>query len=486
MSHKYTQLDFDPADFNQWMHRVADLISEFQETLDDRKAFQNRSPVEMARMFEASLPENGQPMEQIFEEIQTKVMDEATLNIGPHFYSYVLSPSNQAGMLAEFIATYLNENTTKWHLNSAGAEIEKRIIEWIADFIHYPGKRGGILLSGGSTANLVCLNVARNQMAGFDMNFEGLSQKRPMIIYVSDQVHYCVDKSCAMLGIGSKHVRKVPTTDAFHMDTEYLTRQIEKDLLEGLQPFCVVGTAGTVNTGAIDPLEEIAEICSKYGLWFHVDAAYGGPAAAVEEYREDFKGLDKADSIAIDPHKWLYVPIEAGCALFKNPKHLKETFSFVPEYLVGDRVSERTDFMEYGPQLTRSFKSLKTWVTFKFYGAQKLREAIHDDIRKASYVGEVMNQKKDFEVLSEPSLSITCFRYKPSGVSMSEEELNALNSNLIDELEKEGKVFITGTTIKGRKALRICIVNHRTQKEHLDFMIRTVEETAKKLNLHEA
>jgi glutamate/tyrosine decarboxylase-like PLP-dependent enzyme len=480
MENNYSNLDLSDHEFDYWLHRVSDLISETHQTIYDRPVFRNSSPADLYSLVNEELPETGQSMDTIMKDLKVKVIDQATMNAGPHFYSYVLSPGNQPGLLADYVASYLNQNTTKWHLNPAGAEIEKVTIRWIGSFINYSPDSTGILLSGGSMANLVCLNVARNAKVSQDLNKKGLAGMPPLTIYVSDQVHYCVDKSCAILGIGTDQVRRIPSKEDFTMDLKALKEQIEEDLEKGFKPFCIVGSAGTVNTGAIDPLEALAETCRHYNLWFHVDGAYGGPAAGV--YPELFKGLELADSVAVDPHKWLYVPIESGCALFRDGKHLMNTYSFIPEYLQGDRKSERQDFMEYGPQLTRSFKALKTWVTIRYFGAARLRKAIEEDIKKTQYIFRKIKGMKDFEVLSPPSLSIICFRFNPG--SAKTDKLNELNDRLIDQLENEGKVFITGTTIKGKRALRICIVNHRTQPEHLDYMLKTVQENARYLMDH--
>ena len=301
--------------------------------MESKKVFDAGSPDEVAASFAEYLPEEGTDLKDLLNKFERDVLGNATLNIGPHFYSYVLSPGNHAGMAGEFLSVLLNSNPAKWHLGAAGAELEKLVIRWIAQFIGYSEETGGILVSGGSMANLTCLNVARNVKSPSNIAEKGLFGTKPMTLYISEQVHYCVDKAASMLGIGKEHVRKIPTNSDYKMNLKELEKAIVRDQEEGLKPFCVVASAGTVNTGTIDDLEGVAAVCQKYDLWFHIDAAYGGPAAGTELVGKEFKGMEKADSLALDPHKWFYVPIEAGCALVRNRDHLRNTFSLIPEYL---------------------------------------------------------------------------------------------------------------------------------------------------------
>lgn len=477
-------LDFDPKSFQKLLKETCDIITRTHSSLEKRKVFSAQSPDQVASLFEEPLPQHGVEWDQLLAKIEKDVIGNATLNVGPNFYSYVLSPGNQAGLAAEFISTYLNNNPAKWHLSASGVELEKLVIKWITQFIGYDEEAGGILVSGGSMANLTCLNVARNIKSNLNVSEQGLFGIPPMTIYVSNQVHYCIDKAVSMLGIGKDQVRKVPVDEQFKMDTHQLEEMIKSDLQKGLTPFCVVASGGTVNTGTVDPMEEIHGICKKYDLWFHVDAAYGGPAAGTQLAGEEFKGMEKADSMALDPHKWFYVPIEAGCVLVREKAHLKETFSLIPEYLMVDKLANdnRTDFMEYGMQLTRHFRSLKIWMTFKAYGAAKLRKAIEHDILKTKYLEKKLKDLKEIEIISPARLSIICFRYVPQGFQEDEEYLELLNQSLILDLEKDGRVFVTGTNINHKIALRVCIVNHRTQQRHLDYLVEVILELGQKLH----
>lgn len=476
-------LDYSLDQFKSLLQKATDLILDTFSNLDRRKVFEKKSPDEISKLFDKTLPVDPITHDKLWDIVENKIVANATFSSGPNFYSYVLSPGNQVGLAGDMISTFLNQNTSKWHLGPAAAEIEKITLRWVAEFIGYTNYSGGIFVSGGSMANLTCLNVARNVKSAVDVNQQGLFQQAPLRVYLTDQAHYCVDKAISILGLGRQNIQRIPTHENLQMDIKALQTAIVDDRKAGFQPFCVVGSAGTVNTGTIDPMNAIADVCNEHKLWFHIDAAYGGPAAALSSQKEAFAGLHRADSIALDPHKWLYVPIEAGCALFKNREALRQTYSLVPEYLRVDRSVDmsRTDFMEFGPQLTRSFRALKVWMTFKAFGIKKLKSAIAHDITKAQYLKELINTSEDFEVRGPVELSIVCFRFNPKGSKLSEEELDELNIRLLHSLEEDATVFITGTSIHESAALRVCIVNHRTQIRHIDKLMDTVKKMGEKV-----
>ncbi|MDZ7681023.1 MAG: pyridoxal-dependent decarboxylase [Fodinibius sp.] len=275
--------------------------------------------------------------------------------------------------------------------------------------------------------------------------------------------------------MGKSYLRKIPVDEQMRIDPEQLEKQVQKDKNRGLEPICAIAVAGTTNSGAVDDLEAVANICEKHNLWYHVDAAYGGPAAKVEGVSNLFAGIEKADSLVVNPHKWMYVPFEAGGALVKNPEHLRETFSTIPDYLKSDQQEGgRTDLMEYNLPLTKEFKALKVWMTIKAYGADRLRNEIGNDIAKAQHLVELVEGNADLELMAPAPLSIVCFRYNPGG--MDEEALNTLNDRIIDKMEADGRVFLTGTKIDGKTALRTCFINHRTEKSDIVFLRDVVLE----------
>ena len=475
-------LDLSAEERNASLESLLQLLLRVEDNLEQSPSYHGKTVSEIRRLFDRALPEEPQPITSVLEEVERKILPHSTFNIGPYYQSYVTSCSNHAGFMGQVISTFLNQNATKWHLASAAAELEQLCIEWIKTFMGLPTDSGGVLVSGGSAANLTCLTVARNQMIGLDVKKRGMYGRQPLVLYISSEVHYCVEKAAEILGIGSDYVRKIPVHSDLTLDCDALVQAIEEDLRNGLCPFSVTASAGTVNTGVIDPLNRVADLCDQYGLWFHVDGAYGGLAAAVPEVVSLYRGLERADSIAVDPHKWLYVPFEAGCALFKREKEITATFSHVPDYLIADRTGQqRRDYMEYGFQLSRSDRALKIWMTFKVHGAGKLRTAIQQDIEKASYLGARLQESELFEIVAEGPLSIVCYRLHPTGRAYDENQLELLNQELLDTLEADGRVFITGTRVHDTLCLRSCFVNHRTQQRHLDQTVQVLEELGSKV-----
>jgi len=295
-------------------------------------------------------------------------------------------------------------------------------------------------------------------------------QPQPLVVYASTQAHSCIQKSIELLGLGSQYLRRIPVNDAYQIDVEALKTQIEQDRADGLRPVCVAASAGTVNTGAIDPLEQLADLCAAEGLWLHVDGAYGGVGILDPDVSALYKGIERADSIAIDPHKWLYMPIECGCALVKDAEAMRAAFSLLPDYLRNDR--ELPWFSEYGIQQTRGFKALKLWLVMQQVGVEGLRHLIRGNNQLAALLAHKINQHPDFELVSGGSLSIVCFRYAPSNHS----DVDGLNAQLPTHLQRDGRVFITGTRLKDRPVLRMCIVNFRTTEADLDLALQVIRE----------
>jgi len=356
-------LDLSPEKFSQLLSEAGDLVKQQYQTMQERPAYQMFEPKEVASWFAEDLPEQGMSFSDLLKFADEKVLQTATNNLGPHMYGYVMAGGTQISSIAELLSTTVNQNMGKWHLGAAMNEIEQRVIQWAADFIAYrasPSEEiAGTLVSGGSAANLTGLTVARNIY--FEQNNvreKGLFNQKPFIVYGSSETHGCVDKSVELLGIGSDNYQKIDCNDDYTINLKALTAQIEKDKQAGLQPFCVIGNAGTVNTGAIDDLDALADIAQKYGLWFHVDGAYGGLVACLESHKQFYKGMERADSVAVDFHKWLYQPFEAGCCLVKNWDQLKRTYYKRASYLAMDVNDDgRLDLNDHHFQLSRNTKA---------------------------------------------------------------------------------------------------------------------------------
>lgn len=470
-------LDFTPEELRRFIDQTAGIIEEIYTEKLNRRVFAGKSPDQVLQPFDEDLPTEGLDLSEVLEKVRNDVVGGATMNIGPRYFGYITGGGNQTAIFAEMISAALNQNNLKWHSSPISTEMEKLVIRWVSQFIGYPETAAGAILDGGSTANFNCLAVARKNMAPESMSEKGLYGLKPMTIYVSEEGHSSFDKAVDMLGIGKKNLRKIPVDSRFRMRTDMLREAIIKDRRAGLNPICVIGIAGTTNTGAVDNLREVAQIARSEGLWYHVDAAYGGPAAALDTTASLFRGMDEADSVVINPHKWLYVPFEAACILVKEPEKLRNTFSHLPDYLIGEETGEkRTDLMEYQLPLTKSFKSLKVWMTLKTFGKKRISEMIGLDIEKARHLASLVENTPGFELMAPAPLSIVCFRYKPAGVS--EEKAEKLNKKIIAAIEQDGRIFLTGTRIDGKTVMRVCFINPRTTLKDVEVITQVVSNLA--------
>lgn len=469
-------LDGDLAIFRSELAQASEVVVRLYEKLDAPRITPKKTRNEIASLLDESLPFEPQPMEAILREVENKIFANSTLYLSPRFFGYINSGGNQASILADLLASAVNQILSLWHFSPAASEVERRVVQWIAEFIGYPSQAGGCLLSGGSAGNLVGLAVARSQKGEFDAASFGMRGGPPLTAYASQEVHASVDKAMMILGMGRNQLRKVAVRDDFTIDLDALERQVSEDRNKGFHPICVVGVAGTTNTGAVDALNALADFCAEKGMWFHVDAAYGGPAAQTELAGRLFQGLERADSVVVNPHKWLYVPTEAACILVREPAALRHTFQVAADYLKKENdagIDAPLDFKDCSPQLSRSFRALKVWMAFKAYGANKLRAAIESNIQIMRYLANRIDESPDFIRLAPVPLSVVCFQYRTTNISKHTDPqyLDDLNHRLLDALEKDGRVFLSGTTIHGKRALRACSVNHRLRREDVDFLL---------------
>ncbi|HEX6535051.1 MAG TPA: aminotransferase class I/II-fold pyridoxal phosphate-dependent enzyme [Gemmatimonadaceae bacterium] len=481
-----TSLDSDLETFRDDLRKASDLVVQLYAGLDRARVTPAKSRMEIASLFDEPLPAEPQPIDAILRQVEHDIFANSTLYLTPRFLAYINASGNQASVLAELLASAVNQICAMWHFSPAASEVERRVIQWIGQFIGYAPGAGGCLVSGGSAGNLVGLAVARRRKAPFDAASLGMRGGPPLTVYTSREGHASIEKGMVLLGMGRHQLRRIPVGDDFTIDMEALEQRVTEDRKNGFHPICVVGNAGTTNTGAVDPLDELAEFCRKQDLWLHVDAAYGGPAAATEAAGRFFRGLDRADSVAVNPHKWLYVPAEAGCILVRDPRALRDTFQIVADYLREDGDAEKdgpVDFKDYSPQLHRNFRALKVWMTFKAYGTRKLRAAIESNIEIMRYLADRIDQSEDFVRLAPVPLSTVCFQYRTSDISVHEDQqrLDALNERLPAALEQDGRVFLSGTTIRGRRVLRACSVNHRLRRQDVDLLLDVIREVGDRL-----
>ena len=472
---RHSPLAMDSATFRALGHRLVDQLAECLESVPRGPVTRNESPssVRDALDLTGPLPESGMEPGALLERTAQLLFDHSLFNGHPRFFGYITAPPAPIGILGDFLAAAVNPNVGAWTLSPAATEIESQTVRWIAALIGYPQDCGGLLVSGGNMANLVCLMAARAAKAGWNVREQGVagSAARRLRVYASVETHTWIQKATDLAGLGTASTRWIPTDGRLRMDVDALRRQIETDVTAGDVPCLAVGTGGSVSTGAIDPLPAIAAICKEHGVWFHVDGAYGGFAAALPDTGDDLHGLSLADSVAVDPHKWLYAPLEAGCALVRDPEALPAAFSYHPPYY---HFEERaTNYVDYGPQNSRGFRALKVWLALKHVGAAGYRQMIADDIRLSQAMAEAVERHPELELTTQ-DLSITTFRYVPRDLRTSigepqvEAHLDALNRALLDRLQRGGEAFVSNAVVGGRYVLRACIVNFHTARADVE------------------
>jgi aromatic-L-amino-acid decarboxylase len=482
-----------PDQFRAIGHDLVDRIADFLSYLPTRPVAPNSTPAAMrSRLGAGTLPERGEDPAAITKQAAQLLFDNSTFNGHPRFFGYITSSASPIGALADMLAASVNPNCGAWGLSPIATEIELQSIQWIAELIGYapraesrePRARvGGILVSGGNMANMVCMLAGLRSQIGADKRTRGFETVPGLRVYASAEVHTWLVKAADTYGFGTNAVRMVPVDASLAMDFAALTRMIAEDRKAGLRPTMVVGTAGSVSTGAIDPLPEIAELCKREKLWFHVDGAYGAPAAALKDASAALKALSLADSVAVDPHKWLYAPIEAGCALVRDPQKLHDAFEFHPVYYKFEGAAEDppTNFHEWGPQNSRGFRALKVWMTMRQVGRAGYQRMIADDCALAQEIHALADAHDELEAMT-CSLSIATFRYVPKDGKLGDKELNELNAAILAKLQAEGVVYLSNAVIGGKFALRACIVNFRTTSADVKTLVEAAVEAGRALS----
>ncbi len=480
-------LDYSQQDLQIILEKTMALVLDQYARVDQQDGFHHYPQAEVASWFDETLPLAASDPVTLLDIVKTRVLDTATGNLGPNMYAYVMAGGNQMSTIADFLTSTINQNATKWHLGAAMTEIEKRVVKWTAEMVGYTPEAGGVMVSGGSAATLTGLTVARNIFwRQYNVNKNGLFGMKPFTVYCSTETHSSTDKSVSLLGIGSNQLRRIAVDSEFKIDLTVLQEQIEKDVANGYTPFCIVGNAGTVNTGAIDDLTALSQITKRYGMWFHVDGAYGGLVSSLPELKAKYAGMELADSIALDFHKWLYQPFEIGCTLVRSWDALRESYFKQADYLDTslEAKSDRLEFNEHYFQLSRNAKAFKVWMSLKAYGFTKIQAMMQKDLDLTRYLEKQIEAAPDFELKTHSDLAIACFRY--IGQGLSSEQIIALNQQLIPALEADGRIFITGTKLRGEFVLRACIINHRKSEASIDYLLTVVRDVANQLLSHAA
>jgi glutamate/tyrosine decarboxylase-like PLP-dependent enzyme len=470
--------NLDPDDWESMRelgHRMIDDMVDYLKTVRKRPVWQH-APEEIRNHFRTPVPQHPQSPEEIYEEFRSFILPFPIGNIHPRFWGWVIGTGTLFGAYAEFLASAMNTNTGGVDYHSANY-VEKQVIDWFKELLGFPQSASGLLTSGCSAANLIGLAVARNATAQSDMRGRGLQGEQPtLVFYASEEAHSSVQKAIELLGIGNEFLRLIPANDTFQIDVESLAQAIMKDRGEGLKPACVVGTAGTTNTGSIDDLSALAEICKEHNLWFHVDGAFGAWAALSPKAAALLHGMEQADSLAFDLHKWMYMPYEIACVLVANEEKHRGVFSLTPHYLShgeGSRGMTGGDlpwFSDYGFQLSRGFRALKAWMSIKEHGMVKYGRLIQQNIDQAAYLAELVEKAPKLELMAPVPLNVVCFRYRGDG--MADQTLDALNTKLLVELQEQGIAAPSGTTLRGRHVIHAAITNHRSTREDFDILVR--------------
>ena len=477
VSNRQAPLAMDAATFRGLGHCLVDQIAELLDALPRGPVTRNESPSEIRKALDLTgpLPESGMEAGPLLSQTAQLLFAHSLFNAHPRFFGYITASPAPIGILGDFLAAALNPNVGAWTLSPAATEIESQTVRWIASFIGYPENCGGLLVSGGNMANFVCMLAARAAKAGWNVREHGVSGDTggKLRLYCSAETHTWIQKAADLSGLGTSSIRWIPTDKKLRMDVAALRRQIEADIAAGDSPSFVVGTAGSVSTGAIDPLREIGAVCKEFGMWFHVDGAYGGFAAALPDSSDDLRGLSQADSVAVDPHKWLYAPLEAGCALVRDSEALRAAFAYHPPYYHFEE--KATNYVDFGPQNSRGFRALKVWLALKQVGAGGYRKMIADDIRLSQVLAQLVNRNEELEFMTQ-DLSITTFRYVPLGLKTSSEEehtaryLDKINCEILDRLQRGGEAFVSNAMIDSRYVLRACIVNFHTSMADVEAL----------------
>ncbi|MGH9944529.1 MAG: pyridoxal phosphate-dependent decarboxylase family protein [Pyrinomonadaceae bacterium] len=495
-----SSLDITPEELSALASGADELVREYFARVAGMPVFPAASAAEIAAWLPVELPAEPESLDALLEDCR-RVMQHSRHNGHPRFFGYIASPATPVGAYADLIASALNQNVTAWRSAPAATQIEKTVVRWLASLMGYAEGAGGLLTSGGSAANLNALYVAHRVKAAEALGAGHVALKglcaapQPFTLYVSAEAHLSLAKAADVLGLGREQVRVVETDARLRMDVRLLRERIESDLRDGYRPFCVAASAGTVGTGAVDPLKEIASVAREFGLWFHADGAYGAPAALDQSKRALFAGIEMADSVTLDPHKWLYTPVDCGCLLLRESHRARAAWASDEAGYI--KVFEQSDdeqfaFWDYGIELSRRFRALKIWLLLRYYGARRVAEAVSEDNRLAAYMAELVRAADDFELLAPVELSICCFRYAPPAAREAlaaaateeerarlEAELDDLNARVAHAVQRGGRAYLSSAIVRGRFALRACVVNFRTTRRDVALTLDVVRDAAR-------
>jgi len=466
----------DPQDWDAMRalgHQMVDDLIDYWAGIREQKIWRP-IPDEVKQVFDLPIPEQGQSPEEVYREFKEYIFPYNKGNVHPRFFAWIQGTGTPMGTFGDLLASGMNPNTAIGE--HSAMYVDRQVVNWCKQLMNFPAEASGILVSGGSMANITALTVARNSFGEEKIRQRGLkAASGQLLIYCSVETHSCIQKAAEIIGLGTDGVRKIGVNERFELDVDQLKAQLEADLQAGFLPFCLVGTAGTVNTGAIDPMDELLEISKAYQLWFHVDGAYGALAKLDPIYASALRAIEEADSLAFDLHKWLYVPYEVGCTLIRDAKKHRDSFAITPNYLLQEKrgLSGGLDSINnYGFELSRGFKALKVWMSIKEQGRAKYAAMIAQNNRHTAYLAALVEQNPYLELTAPLSMSITCFRMIQPG--WEEKSLQELNKEILLRLQEEGIASPSSTILNGKYTLRVANTNQRTRKEDMELLVREV------------
>jgi aromatic-L-amino-acid/L-tryptophan decarboxylase len=460
-------------EIRDWGNSVTQFMINYLGGLRDRPAYRQTSSREIRSRLDLKLPTKGTDFDSLLKIFRETIVPFSRQNAHPRMFGYVQSPGTPIGAFADLLASTLNANLTIWRSAPAPVELERLTIDWIRQILGFNAEAGGLFVSGGSMANLAALAAARQTKE------HSLGRLR---MYASSATHFSITKAAALLGIGRENVQHVAVDEHFKMRMDDLVAKITADLEAGYIPFCVVGNAGTVDTGAVDPLLEIRELANRFQLWMHVDGSYGAFAVLAESAKKLLAGMEQADSIALDPHKWLYLPVDVGCVIYRDPEIARAAFAYEAEYtrMFGEEADEAFVCWDYGPELSRRFRALKVWLLLKGVGLDRLSKAIESNLACAHHLESLVQSSDDFEMVAPVELSIFCFRHVPVQLrNQSPKAIDAFNERLLVALQRDGSSYLSNTTLDGRFALRGCVLNYRTTLRDMEILLDDLRRVAR-------
>jgi glutamate/tyrosine decarboxylase-like PLP-dependent enzyme len=468
---------------------AVEIVAAHARALEDAAVVSRATPTELEQLFDEPLPRDGTPPAELFARFTREIVPHSMMIPSPRYYGLFNPTPLPVAVWADALASALNQNQAVWRNSPAASVVEARVVRWLCEMVGYGAKSYGTMTSGGSEANLVALKCARDRAAApardhglrHAMNQDGGN----LVVYASEQSHYSFEKSVDILGIGRRNLRKVATDERFHIRIDALREEIERDLSAGNIPVCVAGAAGATSTGVVDPLDELADVAAEYGVWFHVDAAYGGALAMSEKHRVLLKGIERADSVTVDPHKWMFVPFAAGAVLVRDGgRVLRDAFDITPEYLSEERGGEDVPFdcFRYGQLGTKRFNSLKVWMALKTLGTRGYAEIVERQIELTNYLAARLRDAENFETVGEVETAVCCFRFVPEslrGATLA--DANALQQALQQRVERSGEAWISTTVLKGRRALRANVNSFLTERRHIDDLVELLARESREL-----